>query len=238
VKRNAIIAVVAGALVVILIWYFALYKPKSNDVSSTQDQVSSAQRAQQGLEATLARLRSLDKERPQQQATLDKLNAAIPESPDLADFIFQANTAAADSGVEWLSISPTPPVPSTTGGPSVIALNIQVQGGFFQVLDYLNRLEGLPRLVVTDTINLSAGAGASSGSSGSTTSTLPTATSDAGAPTLSVTLGARMFTRATVAPSAPGATGGTVTPAPSSSATTAPATPSSTSSSNGSPGIS
>ena len=224
-KRNAVIAVVAGALVVILIWFFALYKPKSNDVSSTKVAVSNAQAQQQSLVATLARLHSLDKERPQQQATLDKLNAAIPDSPGLADFIFQANTAAADSGVDWLSISPTPPAPGTTGGPSVIVLNIQVQGGFFQVLDYLNRLENLPRLVVTVTINLSAGAAAGAGSAGTTASTLPTATSSAGAPTLSVTLGARMYTRATAAPSAPGAAGGTVTPTPSSSATTTPTTP-------------
>ncbi len=222
-KRNAVIAVVAGALVVILIWFLVLYKPKSNDVSSTKVAVSNAQAQQQSLVATLARLHSLDKERPQQQATLDKLNAAIPDSPGLADFIFQANTAAADSGVDWLSISPTPPAPGTTGGPSVIVLNIQVQGGFFQVLDYLNRLENLPRLVVTVTINLSAGAAA--GSAGTTASTLPTATSSAGAPTLSVTLGARMYTRATAAPSAPGAAGGTVTPTPSSSATTTPTPP-------------
>ena len=155
-KRNAIIAVVAGALVVILIWFFAFYKPKGDDVSKTNEQVSTAERQQQDLEATLARLQSLDKERPQQQATLDKLNAAIPPTPDLAEFIFEANTAAADSGVDWLSIAPTPPIASPTGGPSEIALNIQVQGGFFQVLDYLNRLEDLERLMLVDSINVAS----------------------------------------------------------------------------------
>ncbi|MGZ8763215.1 MAG: type 4a pilus biogenesis protein PilO [Acidimicrobiia bacterium] len=218
-KRNTILAVGAGALVVILIWFFAFYKPKGDEVSKTNDEVATAERQQQDLEATLARLQALDKERPQQQATLDKLNAAIPATPDLAEFIFEANTAAAESGVDWLSIAPTPPVASATGGPSEIVLNIQVQGGFFQVLDYLNRLENLKRLVVTDTVNLSAGGTDTSGSAGSTTeTTLSTSTSDSGAPTLSVTLGAKMYTSATVAPAAPGAT-----PAP----TPAPATQSS-----------
>jgi len=225
VKRNAIIAVVAGALVVILIWFFAFYKPKGDDVSKTNEQVSTAERQQQDLEATLARLQSLDKERPQQQATLDKLNAAIPPTPDLAEFIFEANTAAADSGVDWLSIAPTPPIASPTGGPSEIALNIQVQGGFFQVLDYLNRLENLKRLVVTQTVNLSAGGSDTSGSAGSTTATtLATSTSGSGAPTLSVTLGAKMYTSATVAPAAPGATPTTPTPTtapPATQSTTA-----------------
>jgi Tfp pilus assembly protein PilO len=203
---------------VILIWFFLFYKPKSSDVSKVNDEVTTAERQQQDLEATLARLQALDKERPQQQATLDKLNAAIPATPDLAEFIFEANTAAADSGVDWLSIAPTPPVASATGGPSEIVLNIQVQGGFFQVLDYLNRLENLKRLVVTDTVSLSAGGTDTSGSAGSTdTPTLSTSTSDSGAPTLSVTLGAKMYTSATVAPAAPGAT---PAPAPAPAPTT------------------
>jgi len=228
VKRNAIIAIVAGALVVILIWFFAFYKPKSSDVSKTNDEVATAERQQQDLEATLTRLQGLDKERPQQQAKLDKLNAAIPPTPDLAEFIFEANTAAADSGVDWLSIAPTPPAANPAGGPSVIVLNIQVKGGFFQVLDYLNRLENLKRLVVTNSVNLSAGGGTdTSGSAGSTTATtLATSTSSSGATTLSVTLGAKMFTSATVVPAAPGAA--PTTPAPATPAPTpAPSTGSS-----------
>jgi Tfp pilus assembly protein PilO len=225
VKRNTIIAVVAGALVVILVWFFAFYQPTGNDVSKTNDEVATAERQQQDLEATLARLQALDKERPQQQATLDKLNAAIPPTPDLAEFIFEANTAAADSGVDWLSIAPTPPAANLTGGPSVIVLNIQVQGGFFQVLDYLNRLENLKRLVITDSVNISAGGTDTSGSAGSTTATtLSTSTSASGAPTLSVTLGAKMYTSATVAPAAPGST---TTPTPTPAPTPAPSTQSS-----------
>lgn len=220
-KRNAVIGVVAGALVVVLAWYLLFYKPTSSDVSKTKGDLDSAQTQEQSLQATLARLQSLDKERPQQQATLDKLNAAIPATPDLAEFIFEANTAAADSGVDWLSIAPTPPAASPTGGPSVIALNIQVQGGFFQVLDYLNRLENLKRLVVTQSINVAAGSTDGSSSGGSTNTTLPTSTSESGAPTLSVTLSATMYTSATVAPTAPGATSGsTTTPAPSTTPST------------------
>ena len=158
-KRNAIIGIVGGALVVILIWYFVFYKPASDDLSKTQGELTTAERQQQTLEATLARLQDLDRNAPQQQANLQKLSAAIPSTPDLADFIFQANTAAADSGVDWVSIAPTPPAASTTGGPTVIVLAIQVNGGFFQVLDYLNRLEDLQRLVVTDTISVAAGGG-------------------------------------------------------------------------------
>jgi Tfp pilus assembly protein PilO len=222
-KRTGWIVLAAAAVLIVLVWFFALYKPKSDDVASTKDDLSAAETDGQSLEATLARLRAIDQ--PQQQATLEQLNAAIPETPDLADFIFQANNAAAESGVNWLSVSPSPPAASTTGGPTEIALTIQVNGGFFQVLDYLNRLENIPRLVVTDTVNVTAGADEGAATGGATTqTTLSTSTSDASSPTLSVTLSGKMFTRATATPAAPDASGGTTTPAPTTPpATTAPA---------------
>ena len=56
------------------------------------------------------------------------------------------------SGIDWLSVSPSVAQAGTTGV-SVIPLTISIKGGFFQVLDYLNRLEDLGRLVIVDAIN-------------------------------------------------------------------------------------
>ncbi|MCZ7526104.1 MAG: GspMb/PilO family protein [Acidimicrobiia bacterium] len=94
-------------------------------------------------------------------------------------------------------MNPAPPSPSP-GAPSVINLSMQIEGGFFQLLDYLNRLEDLDRLVVVDSLAINAQEQTSSPS-----------------PTLSVTLSGRMFTRATVTPA-----GGVTT-----TTTTAPGTP-------------
>jgi Tfp pilus assembly protein PilO len=224
-KRNAIIGVIAGAIVIVLLWYVAVYKPKSDEISKVKDETATAERQQQDLEATLARLRELDDNAPQQQARLDVLNSAIPADPDLADFIFQANEAAAQSGVDWISVAPTPPVPGAAGGPSVISLSLQVQGGFFQVLDYLNRLEDLDRLVVIGSINVVSGSDAGAAGTGTTPSTLSTATSGDGAPTLTVTLDGQMYTRTTAVPTAPGApaTGDTTTTTVPATGTTTPA---------------
>ncbi len=35
-------------------------------------------------------------------------------------------------------------------------VNLQISGGYFQVLDFLNRLDDLPRLVVSDSVNVTA----------------------------------------------------------------------------------
>ncbi|MBM3674781.1 MAG: hypothetical protein FJW88_07450 [Actinobacteria bacterium] len=194
-KRGWLLGIVAGALVLVLVWYFLLWAPASKDLDDTREQVSEQQRQQLSLEATVKRLQALAENAPQLQATLRRYDAAIPETPDLADFIIQCNDIAIASGIDWLAISPSPPAAGTPV--TTIALSINVQGGFFQVLDYLNRLEDLERLVVVDTINIAAGGGTADGSG--TTS----ASSDASGGTLTVTLTGRMFTRGTP-PAAPG----------------------------------
>jgi Tfp pilus assembly protein PilO len=227
VKRGALVALIAGGIVVILLWYFVLFAPTSSDLSDTRDKVASAQSQKQELENTIRRLKELSANAPQQQATLRTLRAAIPANPDLGQFILQANDIAAAAGIDWLSIAPAPPTAGSGAGPnSTIAVSIQIDGGFFQVLDYLNRLEDLDRLVLVDSVNLSA-AGSDEGSTGS-------AEVSGGAPDLSVTLSGRMFTGAEAPVAGSTSGGGSTTPTPTtpsgSTNTTPPASSSGSSS--------
>jgi type IV pilus assembly protein PilM len=220
VKRTTLIACIAGGVVLILLWYFVLFSPTSKDLNDTRDQVSQVEDQKQELQNTIRHLKELSANAPQQQASLRTLRAAIPANPDLGEFILQANDIAAAAGIDWLSIAPSPPVATTGVGPaSTITVAIQVDGGFFEVLDYLNRLEDMDRLVLVDSINVSSG-GAASGGDASTGVT-------SGTPDLSVTLTGRMFTGAE-APSADGSvtpTNPTSPNPPSGGSTTNPTTP-------------
>jgi Tfp pilus assembly protein PilO len=227
-KRGMIIGIAAGGVVLILLWYFVFFSPTSSDLHDTRDQVSEAQHQKQELENTVRRLKELSRNAPQQEADLRALKAAVPDNPDLGEFILQANQIATASGVDWLSISPSPPVASTGGGPnSTIALSIQVDGGFFQVLDYLNRLEDIDRLVILDSVSISTGGDSGSSSTGSSAGSTDTSGSSSSDPTLSVTLAGRMFTNAEAAAAAGSSSGS------SSSGTTTPTTAPSGSSSSG-----
>jgi Tfp pilus assembly protein PilO len=222
VKRNVLLIGAAALVAIIALWYFVLYAPLGDDLTSAQAQTAAEQKKTDGLQADLARLQSQEKNGTQQQALLRKLNAAVPEQPDLAEFIIQANQIASDSGISFLSISPAPPAAGS--GVSVVALTITIQGSFFQLEDYLRQLETLERLVIVDGITISASSGGSS-----TTGTSADSSTSSGGTDLSVTLTGRMFTRAAAAP-ADGSTG-TTTPGDSTSTTTTPAgstTPSTT----------
>jgi Tfp pilus assembly protein PilO len=224
VKRNQVLIGGAAVLAVVLLWYFVIYAPLGDDLSSAQTQTSEEQKKTDSLEADLARLQDQAKNASKQQAQLRKLDAAVPKNPDLAEFIIQANDIAEESGIRFLTIAPTPPA-AGEGGASVINMTISISGGFFQLQDYLRLLEQLERLVIVDGISISASGGGSGGTTG--TDTADTGTADNG---LSVSLTARMFPRA--APTADascsgtgtGATTTTTVPGGATSSTTAPTT--------------
>jgi Tfp pilus assembly protein PilO len=232
-KRGPLIAIIGGAVVLILLWYLVLFSPTSSDLKHARADVAAAQSHKQELENTIRRLTELSKNAPQQQASLNALKAGIPPNPDLGGFILQANDIASTAGIDWLSIAPAPPVATIGGQSSTIAVSMQIDGGFFQVLDYLNRLEDLPRLVIVDTISVSAGgATANTGTSGSTGSVTDTTTTG-GAPDLSVTLTGRMFTTAPAPAVSGGVSGGTTGGTTTTPTPTTPTTTASSSSSTG-----
>jgi Tfp pilus assembly protein PilO len=198
-KSRAVVLGVLLTIVVVMVWNLLIFAPKGRHLSAAKKDAQAAQTAEVTLRSQLDRLVQISHNGPEIAAELGKLSAAVPSSPDLDGFILSANQIAVQSGIDFLSVAPSI-IQAGTTGPSVIPLSIQVQGGFFQVLDYLNRLEDMGRLVVVDAINVTSGA-ASGGSSSA--GQVPT-----GPPKLAVSLTARMFTRA-----APTPAGGSTPPA-------------------------
>ena len=208
-KRNVLIVIAATLLMVIVAWFFLIYSPKGDDLKTAQTAVATEEAKTQDLQNTLSRLQAQAKNASAQQALLRRFDQAIPKTANEGEFIVEMRKIADSAGIEFLSIAPSPP--AAGGASSVIALNISISGSFFQVKNYLTKLEKLERLVIIDGMNISAGGGTASTSTGSSDTA-----------TLSVSLTARMFTRALPA-TAPGATPTTpTTPGTGTSSSTAP----------------
>ena len=221
--------IAAGIAALVLIgWYLLLWSPTKDDLDAAKSRRQTAESRQEQLNQAIARLRSAQRNEPLRRAQLETLRTAIPDTPNLAQFILDTNDAAARAGIDFVSIAPTEPrataaaatttttttaagaTTTTAAGtattaapagpaPAEIGITMQVQGGYFQVLDFLNRLDRLPRLVVIDAINISGDQSAR----------------------LTVALNARMFLRsipagfagapATTTTTAAGGAGGTTT---------------------------
>ncbi len=188
-KGRAIVAIVLGLIVVLLAWNMFFYGPAGNEVDDAREARDTAQVERDELAEDVAALEALAANQPDFEVVRDKFNSMIPEQTDLAAFIVQANDIAEDSGLFWINIAPAEPTPGASGA-SEIAMTIQLEGGYYQVLDYLNQLEDLQRIVVIDAITVDASGAAEGEGEGGNVSL-------SGAPTLSVNLSARMFTQAT-----------------------------------------
>ncbi|HVM40507.1 MAG TPA: type 4a pilus biogenesis protein PilO [Acidimicrobiia bacterium] len=153
---RALLAAVAGAAaLMLLVWFMFLYRPQGNEISDLQTELETAQAEEQSLAATLEQLEAIDADRPALEAELRRLTAAVPPRPELASFILAAHDMAAEAGIDFMSITPSPPGPiDGRADLAVIAMGISAEGPFFSVLDFLDRLEDLERVVVVDSLNL------------------------------------------------------------------------------------
>ena len=192
-KRSSILLVAAVTGLAVVLWYVVLFGPQRSERRRLGEQVSAAQRQEQELRSTLVRLRQLEAGRAAQEAELARLRLLVPPQHDVAGFILAANDAAVRSAVDWVSVAPAAAVAGAAGQPATIAVSLAVNGGFFAVVDYLRHLEGLDRLIVVDSLQLSVGG------------------QGLGPLRLAATMSARIFTTAPVAP-APGSPAGAAAP--------------------------
>lgn len=201
-NRRALVFGALATVVILLVWFFLLWSPRQGQIAEARQQTEAAQAQAAALEAEIQRLQAAQRDEPLKQARRAELQAAVPDDPALGQFILDVNAAANASGIEFMTISPSPPIVPDGGGLSVINLTFSISGGYFQVLDFMNRLTDLPRVVVIDSVNV--------------------APEGTGSGTLAVSLGGRMFTNAI--PGAPAPTP-TTSPAPPTAETTTTAVP-------------
>ncbi|MDQ3570917.1 MAG: type II secretion system protein M [Actinomycetota bacterium] len=243
-NRRALAMGAAGAVAVVVLWYLVFWSPRNKALDQAKKRREAAQQQESQLRTEIARLRGAQDQEPAKRARLEALRTAIPDEPNLAQFILDANEAATRAGIDFISIAPqlptaptaaagaTPPAgatattapaaggattattaapaggqPPVAGGagarPAEIRLALQIGGGYFQVLDFLNRLDDLSRLVVNDSLTVTADQNAR----------------------LTVGLTSRMFTRTVppgYAPTGGATTGGATAPTPAPTPTPTP----------------
>lgn len=166
-RRSGGKAVIALAVMVGLVllygWNSFFLTPKSKAKAETRKELVAARQQEQQLRRNLTELRKLASDSQAREAELSRLGRLIPADPDVPGAIDTLNETARAAEVAWSSFVPAPPAPASVGGPSSTSIGMQVSGTFQQVFDYLRRLELLDRLVVIDSLQLSAGAAEGAG---------------------------------------------------------------------------
>lgn len=151
-------AIFAAVLVAVSALAFVLVlRPQAARIADTKKQTQAQLQRISQLNLELRQLQALQQQAPQLRARAQRVDTAIPNDPQLAPFILQVQDAATRSAIDWLAVSPSPPAPGQQADILEINVSMNVNGGYFQIQDFLARLETLGRAVKISGVTLGAG---------------------------------------------------------------------------------
>ena len=169
------------AVVLIVAWYFLLFSPTRTEISDLDGQIQTAQTSLTTAQQEVVRLESYKKTAPQSRAEVVRLSKMLPMSEGIPSMIIELTKTTDVSGVELSSITRGTTMPGSPFG--VQTVNLSVTGRFFDVEDFLYRLESYVafrnasfrvtgRLLQVTALTLTGGAAAPTGGTAPLTVTI------------------------------------------------------------------
>lgn len=160
-NRQMLMLVGVGLVLLLVLFYLLGWKPQSEELARIQTETDSAIAQQAVLESQIASLESVRASAPEIEAALATAESLVPREAALPAALRQLQLAADDSGVNLVSIGPgRPAADETVPELARIAVSINAEGSYFQLVDFLRRLEDpaiTPRVILFENVAVSLG---------------------------------------------------------------------------------
>lgn len=154
-RRGRLIIAGAIVLVLVLLTFFFLVKPKRAELSEVRDQVAAEEQRTTQLRLELSRLQALQEDAPRLEAELSELREFVPGGHQIPNFIFLVQEAANRSGVGFVEITPElPKTPPEGAALAQVRVSVGASGGYFSVQDFIRRLYDLDRALRIDVVTM------------------------------------------------------------------------------------
>jgi Tfp pilus assembly protein PilO len=161
--RRAPVIVVACALLLTLAFWYLLYQPRQAEQAGYIDET--AQLGDQGsqLQAQLATLREIERNADDYRSQFERLAEYLPDDPEQPMALRELQRASDESGVTITEtvfgdpeqVEGAPETGNTGTTLAQIPTQLTVEGGYFQVVDLLRRVEvDLARAIKIDTVTM------------------------------------------------------------------------------------
>jgi len=171
VNRRAPIIAGAVAVAVALLAVFLLVLPMMSDVTTTGEELQTAEDQEVVLAAQLDALQEAQAAAPKTEEEIAAIQKQVPPTANLPSLLRRLQGAADRSVVDLLSFMPVAPAPNAGGTYSSIASQVTVRGGYFAIDEFLFLLETLPRAAKVTTLAVTPSA-AATGETTTSTGTL------------------------------------------------------------------
>ncbi len=140
-----LIAGVVACLLVLALGYFLVVSPAKKAVDDTQAKIDDTQQQIQVEQNRVVQLKEFQKDPQQFLRQIDALKERLPENVQLSDVITQIDYAAGEAGLDFFSVKPNNPVSS--GNFYSVDLEVVLNGRYFNLVEFFNHIERLPRTV-------------------------------------------------------------------------------------------
>jgi Tfp pilus assembly protein PilO len=152
------ILVFGGMLAVVtMLAFVVVLRPQAASIADIRQQAEAQRQRVEERNLDLHQLQALQQEAPQLRARAQRVDTAMPNDPQLAQFVLQVHDAARKSAIDWLAVSPGLPQAGQQAGVEEISLSMNLTGGYFQVEDFVARLETLGRALKISQVTLGPG---------------------------------------------------------------------------------
>ena len=153
--RSRLIVTIAGALAVLLLFYFFMIRPRKSELAEVKAQVEVEEQKTTQLRLELARLEALRDDAPKLQADLVKIEQFVPRNHETPNFIFTIEETANEAGVEIFQLTnQQAKAPKEGATVAEVAVDLGVRGGYFAVQDFMRRLYDLDRALRIDVVTM------------------------------------------------------------------------------------
>ena len=142
-NRLQVLLGVLLAVLVVVGFFFLVVQPQRDTLADIDQQVEAQREEQVALQSEIDRLRTVREDAPEVEADIAAAAAIVPEDPSLPAALRQFQTAGDEAGVVLRSVTTARPVDLEVGpdGLSAIDITLQVGGSYFQLVDFLRRIE-------------------------------------------------------------------------------------------------
>jgi hypothetical protein len=179
-RRRELLLAGAGALLVLAAGVLLLIRPTQRATAAANAEVDAAVAESQSLRDQIEALEALEPKAAELKARASLARSEFPATPALPSLVDALQDSANLAGVELGTVAPSTPKASTIQPQlAEITTTLDVTGGYFEIQDFLVRLENLvkgadpervpPRSVLVRSVNLSAGSDQGTGDSAAAT---------------------------------------------------------------------
>ena len=179
-RRRELLIAGAGVLLILAAALLLLVRPTKQATAAANADRDTAVAESQSLRDQIRALEPLKANEADLRARARLAQAEFPATPALPSLIDALQDAAGQAGVDLANVSPSPPKASTIRPElAEISTNLSVKGGYFEIQDFLVRLEDLvkgtdpdrvpPRSVLVQSVNLTGGGQGATGDSAAAT---------------------------------------------------------------------